>query len=546
MHSRTVGVLLACFLLFTASAAATTARETAISGVEVQGPGFAAVEDDTTFVWQNETTTVNVTVTTGDISEPNHEVCVRAPALEEGQRELGCGYRRLESNSTTTIAVPISEWPDAAVGKSLSLEVTLTEALTGTRVDGTNTSVTVITSDGQFDGDQLSNERELELGTNVSAQDTDGDGLWDDQEVNSVGSSPLSKDTDEDGVPDAVEVNYGTNTTLADTDGDNLRDAAEINDYSTDPLDSDSDDDGLSDGHEANNLDSSPTAPDTDGDGVDDPTEEELDTAPDDPDSDDDRLTDGEENTQYSTDPLESDTDGDGVADGREIHDLGTNPRVADADSDGDLLSDTLELRLGTNPATALSPWGYVVILVGAGAVVGMQVYRAGWRVEREQRTVRGRTVRVPTITRTGRPTGPALLADSESPRRADLESGQSAERHPGAGESGDAAAGETSPSGGDAADADAGDSPNEPLEIPDQAFLTDADRVKELLREAGGNCRQQDIVLETGWSKSKVSRLLSQMADDDEVRKISLGRENVIVLPGEEPDAVRSALDDE
>lgn len=65
---------------------------------------------------------------------------------------------------------------------------------------------------------------------------------------------------------------------------------------------------------------------------------------------------------------------------------------------------------------------------------------------------------------------------------------------------------------------------------------LPDADRVIHLLDASGGQLRQVRIVEETGWSKSKVSRLLSRMEDRARIEKISLGRENLIALPEAEP----------
>ncbi|WP_232688291.1 helix-turn-helix transcriptional regulator [Halobacterium zhouii] len=555
MHSRPVGVLLACLLLVTAGSAVGAPGETTIEAVEFGGMGFVAVEGNTTFVWQSENATVEVTVTTGQISDPNHEVCVRAPSLETGERKLGCTHKRLESNTTTTVSVPVSGWPESVAGSSLPLEATLRKALSDTVVSETNASVTVISKDGHFDGDQLTNQREVELGTRISAQDTDGDGLWDGQEVHSAGSSPLAKDTDGDGVRDAVEVNYGTNASLDDTDGDGLSDDAEINKYATDPLDADSDGDSLSDGREVHELNSSPSAAATDADSLDDATELELGTDPADPDTDDDGLTDGVEHTQYDTNPLDADTDGDGVSDSREVRQLGTNPRLAGADSDGDLLSDELELDIGTDPGSLFSPWGYVVVVVAAGAVVVTQLYRAGWRVGRRYREVGGRRVRLPTVTVADESSNSTALSSSRPGGRTDAGGARSTGTNTG-GQFGGEASEATSSGGSGPTDGQASASldrsqrgqstGNTDSDLPNEAFLTDTDRVQRFVEAAGGNCRQQDIVQETGWSKSKVSRLLSQMEDDDEIRKISLGRENVIVLPGEEPDAVRSALDDE
>ncbi|EMA61511.1 DUF7345 domain-containing protein [Halorubrum lipolyticum] len=78
---------------------------------------------------------------------------------------------------------------------------------------------------------------------------------------------------------------------------------------------------------------------------------------------------------------------------------------------------------------------------------------------------------------------------------------------------------------------------PNEESEAIDTELLTDEDQVRRALRERGGRMKQSDMVAEFGWSKSKTSRVLSRMADDGEVEKLRLGRENVIDLAvGDDP----------
>jgi uncharacterized membrane protein len=58
---------------------------------------------------------------------------------------------------------------------------------------------------------------------------------------------------------------------------------------------------------------------------------------------------------------------------------------------------------------------------------------------------------------------------------------------------------------------------------------------------------KQVNIVEETGWSKSKVSMLLSDMEEEEGIiSKLRVGRENVISLRGHEPDAAKSPFDDE
>lgn len=145
------------------------------------------------------------------------------------------------------------------------------------------------------------------------------------------GTDPLRADTDGDGLSDGQEVNvYGTCPTKADSDGDGLADGEEVG-LGTNPLSADSDGDGLKDGWEVSH-------------GLDPKSADGNDGADADPDGDD--LTNREEQ-QLGTDPLNADTDGDGLNDGAEIS-RGTDPFRVDTDCDG--LPDGLEVALGTDP----------------------------------------------------------------------------------------------------------------------------------------------------------------------------------------------------
>jgi uncharacterized membrane protein len=71
--------------------------------------------------------------------------------------------------------------------------------------------------------------------------------------------------------------------------------------------------------------------------------------------------------------------------------------------------------------------------------------------------------------------------------------------------------------------------------------FVTDRERVCELIRENGGRMKQSRIVDSVDWSKAKVSRLLAELEEEEEVTKLRLGRENLVCLPGHEPTASKS-----
>jgi len=130
--------------------------------------------------------------------------------------------------------------------------------------------------------------------------DPDGDGLTTDEEI-SLGTDPNDADSDGDGITDFVETDGGQ---PVDTDGDGTIDA----------LDLDSDDDGR--------LDSVEGTGDVDGDGI--PNWRDPDDDPEDVDSDGDGLTDVEE-AVIGTDPHNWDTDGGGQGDGSEYR-AGLNP----------------------------------------------------------------------------------------------------------------------------------------------------------------------------------------------------------------------------
>jgi len=314
--------------------------------------------------------------------------------------------------------------------------------------------------------------------------DLDGDGLADEREFE-VGTDVDRRDTDEDGLIDGTEVKeYGTDPLSNDTDDDDLLDAQEIS-GGTNATDPDTDGDGLTDGAEVEEYGSDPTQADADEDGLADGEEvEEYGTDPTQADTDGDGLADGEEIEEYGSDPTRADTDGDGLTDGEEVEEHGTDPTRADTDGDG--LGDSLEVALGVGPTsgwTALA--GLVALVAFLLGVLGFAWYR---------------DVTLP------------VLGDGIEPE--------------------DAAAPDAEGDGGTLSAGDAGDPPG-----PGSPLVTDEDRVKQLLRENGGRLQQGEFVERTEWSKSKVSRLLSRMEEDGEIEKITIGRENLIALEGEEPE---------
>lgn len=226
---------------------------------------------------------------------------------------------------------------------------------------------------------------------------------------------------------------------------------------------------------------------DTDRDGLTNEEELKLGLDPLEADMDMDGLADGTEVNDYGTSPRTADTDGDGVRDGEEVQ-VGSDPTEADADSDG--LTDDTELTVGTDPT---SPRTTERLAVGASALLYVGVSMVVLRRRREG-------------------------GDGDDPQS------QLAARAP------QSTLNDALTGGGN------GDAPTAGARAPE--LLTDEDRVRHLLDRSGGRMKQSAIVEETGWSKAKVSRLLSTMDDDGAIEKLSLGRENVISLDREWIDA--------
>ena len=177
------------------------------------------------------------------------------------------------------------------------------------------------------DGDGLTDDVELALGTNPLRWDSDFDGMSDAEEI-AAKTDPTNPDSDGDGLPDGWEKANGLlplsadgdDGAAGDPDHDGLSNADELA-HGTLANVADTDGDGMPDGYEVtNNLDplTNDAAADADNDGLTNYQEYLLGTDPNRSDTDDDELSDGQE-AIYGTNPLKADTDGDGYNDGVEV-----------------------------------------------------------------------------------------------------------------------------------------------------------------------------------------------------------------------------------
>ena len=183
--------------------------------------------------------------------------------------------------------------------------------------------------------------------------DTDGDGMPNDYETangfNPGNNADAGQDADSDGLTNLQEFLRGTAPRVGNTDGDGLSDGIEVNTVGTLPTEADTDRDGRSDGDEVNGLiKTNPLDADSDNDGVDDGTEVARGTNPNNPadfpliDGDGDGTGDLVDNCPTIPNPSQVDTDGDGTGD------------TCDNDDDGDGLADgTDNCRLNANPSQA-------------------------------------------------------------------------------------------------------------------------------------------------------------------------------------------------
>jgi hypothetical protein len=105
------------------------------------------------------------------------------------------------------------KWFNSTTGTPATIIESVNELNASASISTSTTPQPIINKQEVLDTDRdgLSDEEEKLLGTNINEPDTDGDGLYDREEVKVYKTNPLNPDTDGDGFVDGQEVNSGYN-----------------------------------------------------------------------------------------------------------------------------------------------------------------------------------------------------------------------------------------------------------------------------------------------------------------------------------------------
>ena len=272
LHRRFLLVVsLLCILLVGASVPVAAASAT-IEGTTFSGPHVASADENVTYIWQSRPGTFDVRLR-GEGTTDQYRLCLQTGGSSS------CQYEWVGGGETKVVKFPSAVWNDSTGRQNLSVTLSK-QAAPGEVLDRAHTTVFVLQTGGDLDGDGLSNEREFGGSTRFDDADSDDDGLRDGEEVNNYGTNPLSADSDGDGLRDQGEITVGSSPTNVDSDGDGFDDSAEVAaGLSPTAPNPDPDGDGLSN-HRESELGTDPMAADTDDDFLNDRLEVQLGTNP--------------------------------------------------------------------------------------------------------------------------------------------------------------------------------------------------------------------------------------------------------------------------
>ena len=216
------------------------------------------------------------------------EPAAGSPAVEESAAETPAGVVTLDADGDGLI-----DEEELQIGTDPNRGDSDDDGLTdGAEVRGDAWGTDPLAADTDGDG-LLDGSEAFTHATDPTVADSDRDGADDGAEVD-AGTAPddpasfpgdgTALDADGDGLSDEEELELGSDQAKFDTDGDGLGDGAESREdgWGTDPLKADTDGDGLADGDELFVHETDPTATDSDEDGADDAAEIAAGTDPND------------------------------------------------------------------------------------------------------------------------------------------------------------------------------------------------------------------------------------------------------------------------
>ncbi|XVH32824.1 DUF7343 domain-containing protein [Haloferacaceae archaeon DSL9] len=201
MSPRTIRCILAALALCVAlSSVAVGVTAPGPVTVEQHGSGLALQDGSTTFLWGEDTYALSVRID-GSPTVSSAVVCADVYGTDEDGddgvlQSFGCETVSIPDEGTRTVTFTQGEWPENLAGDATIL-VTVDnahEADSDPLRESFSIPIHVFSPEGDLDGDGLTNEQEIGLGTHPESADTDGDGLNDGLEV-MLGTNPRDSST---------------------------------------------------------------------------------------------------------------------------------------------------------------------------------------------------------------------------------------------------------------------------------------------------------------------------------------------------------------
>jgi hypothetical protein len=188
--------LLVCLAVFSGIAASADHADLA---VEQHGDGIALEDESTTYLWQYSP--YSVTVSFAAPTDSIHTICLseynngETDEQEPVDEPLTCELTAVDTSESTSVTLTQSEWPENVSGETtLAVDIYDGRDSSGEPRHQVLLPVHIMEKDGDLDGNGLTNEREIGLGTHPAVADSDSDGLTDGIEV-MLGTDPRDAST---------------------------------------------------------------------------------------------------------------------------------------------------------------------------------------------------------------------------------------------------------------------------------------------------------------------------------------------------------------